>query len=146
MVRQALDLSVYVLAKDKAALACQLYGRLHAQAELPDIAALRRQIAALGALIPLNEPVYELQAGGYLLRILRGHEGVVLGALELRDGRLLSWSGDGTLRLWAADGTERAVLRGHKAKVTGALELRDGRLLSWSGTRRSVCGRRTGLR
>jgi WD40 repeat protein len=55
-----------------------------------------------------------------------------LGALELRDGRLLSWSVDTTLRLWAADGTELTVLRGHEGSVSGALELRDGRLLSWS--------------
>jgi WD40 repeat protein len=79
---------------------------------------------------------------------------VVWGARELRDGRLLSWSADNTLRLWAADGTEIAVLRGHEGEVRGALELRDGRLLSWSDVtccalvsfwRRSVCGRRTGL-
>jgi WD40 repeat protein len=57
---------------------------------------------------------------------------MVNGALELRDGRLLSWSRDWTLRLWAADGTELAVLRGHEDEVRGALELRDGRLLSWS--------------
>jgi WD40 repeat protein len=63
---------------------------------------------------------------------LRGHDGWVRGALELRDGRLLSWSWDTTLRLWAADGTERAVLRGHEGSIEGALELRDGRLLSWS--------------
>jgi WD40 repeat protein len=56
----------------------------------------------------------------------------VSGALELRDGRLLSWSEDTTLRLWAADGTEIAVLRGHEGCSLGALELRDGRLLSWS--------------
>jgi WD40 repeat protein len=83
-------------------------------------------------------------ADGTERAVLRGHEDEVSGALELRDGRLLSWSG--TLRLWAADGTELAVLRGHEGEVRGALELRDGRLLSWSDdTRRSVCGRRTGL-
>ena len=31
---------------------------------------------------------------------LAGHTGGVTGALELTDGRLLSWSEDGTLRLW----------------------------------------------
>jgi WD40 repeat protein len=55
-----------------------------------------------------------------------------LGALELRDGRLLSWSWDKTLRLWAADGAPLATLRGHEGGVLGALALRDGRLLSWS--------------
>jgi WD40 repeat protein len=53
-------------------------------------------------------------ADGTEIAVLRGHEGSIEGALELRDGRLLSWSRDWTLRLWAADGTERAVLRGHE--------------------------------
>jgi WD40 repeat protein len=61
-----------------------------------------------------------------------------LGALELRDGRLLSWSDDKTLQLWAADGTALATLLEHEGWVEGALELRDGRLLSqsWDGTLR----------
>jgi hypothetical protein len=42
---------------------------------------------------------------------LRGHEGKVIGALELRDGRLLSWAEDETLRLWAADGTPLGAMR-----------------------------------
>src|SRR6516164_2927500 len=67
-----------------------------------------------------------------LLAVLEGHSGEVKGALELRDGRLLSWSDDHTLRLWSADGTLLAVLEAHSASVRGALELRDGRLLSWS--------------
>jgi hypothetical protein len=42
---------------------------------------------------------------------LRGHEGSIEGALELRDGRLLSWAEDTTLRLWAADGTPLGAMR-----------------------------------
>jgi hypothetical protein len=36
--------------------------------------------------------------------LLRGHKDHVRGALELRDGRILSWS-HSTLRIWRADGT-----------------------------------------
>jgi WD40 repeat protein len=57
----------------------------------------------------------------------------VQGALELADGRLLSWSIDNTPWLWSADGAPLSVLRGHTGWVTGALELADRRLLSWSG-------------
>jgi hypothetical protein len=53
------------------------------------------------------------------------------GALELADGRLLSWSEDKTLRLWGADGAPLAVLEGDFGSVYRALELTDGRLLSW---------------
>jgi WD40 repeat protein len=71
-------------------------------------------------------------AGGTELATLRGHEYAVEGALELRNGRLLSWAEyDKTLRLWAADGAPLATLREHEDAVLGALELRDGRLLSW---------------
>jgi WD40 repeat protein len=56
----------------------------------------------------------------------------VNGAVELRDGRILSWSDDHTLRLWGADGAPIAALTGHTAWVNGAVELRDGRILSWS--------------
>jgi WD40 repeat protein len=56
----------------------------------------------------------------------------VSNALELADGRLLSWSWDDTLRLWSAQGEPLTALSGHTGTVYGALELADGRLLSWS--------------
>jgi len=67
-----------------------------------------------------------------LIRTLVGLSGGVNGAIELRDGRLLSWSDDGTLRLWTEEGEAIRVLEGHHAWVYGATELEDGRLLSWS--------------
>ncbi|MBX3082919.1 MAG: TIR domain-containing protein [Anaerolineae bacterium] len=68
-----------------------------------------------------------------LLRILSKHTGRVNGALALDDGRLLSWAGDKTLRLWSRDGQALTTLEGHTGSVTGALALDDGRLLSWAG-------------
>jgi len=46
----------------------------------------------------------------------------VNGALELRDGRLLSWSEDRTLRVWSAHREPLLVLEGHctECRRTGA--------------------------
>ncbi|MFN7211246.1 MAG: hypothetical protein ACK4P1_12790, partial [Aggregatilineales bacterium] len=106
LVRQAIEMSAHLL-DDKSALSHQLYARLFAHRELPEIAALRAQSAPT-RLQPLDEPTHH-QAGGHLLRTLRGHEGWVKGALQLADGRLLSWDFE-TLRLWAADGTPIDVI------------------------------------
>jgi WD40 repeat protein len=67
------------------------------------------------------------------LAVLEGHTHAVNGAEVLADGRLVSWSWDGTLRLW--DGQSGAclmVLEGHTRGVKGVQALSDGRLLSWS--------------
>ena len=73
-----------------------------------------------------TEPVLRLTA-------VKGHDKDVRGVRELSDGWILSWSKDGTLRLWAEDGRGcLATLKGHTEEVSGALELVDGRLLSWS--------------
>jgi WD40 repeat protein len=77
--------------------------------------------------------VIHYQQSGMPLATLAGHTGQVGGALELTDGRLLSWASDGTLRLWDKEaGTLLATLAGHSGWVRGALELADGRLLSWA--------------
>jgi WD40 repeat protein len=53
--------------------------------------------------------------------------------MSLRDGRLLSWSQDKSLRMWdGATGAALATLEGHTEAVHGAVTLPDGRLLSWS--------------
>ena len=67
------------------------------------------------------------------LRVLEGHTDSVGGALELCDGRILSWSNDCTLRLWdGQNGTPLTILSGHKDVVKGVLALSYGRVLSWS--------------
>ncbi|MEI6605742.1 MAG: DUF4062 domain-containing protein, partial [Verrucomicrobiota bacterium] len=67
------------------------------------------------------------------LAVFEGHSGPVMGALELADGRILSWSYDETLRLWdGKSGQCLAVLEGHSNEIRDALVLADGRILSWS--------------
>ena len=72
---------------------------------------------------------------GQCLMLLKGHRAgyAVIGAFELADGRLVSWSADETLRIWDSEtGVCLTTLKGHTDFVNGALELEDGRLLSWS--------------
>ncbi|MCV2219303.1 hypothetical protein [Thauera sp. Sel9] len=65
---------------------------------------------------------------------LEGHADWVRGALELRDGRLLTWSSDQTLRIWRmSDGACETVFRAHRAWICGALEAAPGIILSWDG-------------
>ena len=59
----------------------------------------------------------------------------VHGALLLPDGRVLSWSDDGTLRVWDVATGEGRALTGHDGLGHGALLLPDGRVLSWSADR-----------
>ena len=67
-------------------------------------------------------------------RVFEGHTKPVNGAEVLASGEVLSWSGDGTLRLWdATSGACLAVLEGHTSRVEGALALPSGAVLSWSG-------------
>jgi len=63
---------------------------------------------------------------------LRDHRGSVRGRWSGRDGRLLSWSGDGTLRLWTADGAPLVVTHGALGRGGGSARAQNGRLLSWS--------------
>lgn len=65
--------------------------------------------------------------------VFDGHNSVVNGAQMLADGRILSWSDDGTLRIWDMEsGTCLKTMEGHIYSVTGALQVSDGQILSWS--------------
>jgi len=73
-------------------------------------AEARRALADLG--------LYAKPAGTEL-QIFRGHEDAVQGVAFTADKDVLSWSLDGTIRLWDANtGQERRVFRGHPASIT----------------------------
>ena len=56
----------------------------------------------------------------------------------LADGRILSWSDDGSLRLWSSEGAALAVLKGLECPGQGAHVLADGRILFWSSANKSL--------
>ncbi|MDQ0290553.1 DUF4062 domain-containing protein [Oligosphaera ethanolica] len=74
---------------------------------------------------------------------LDGHTDIILGMRQLsgkHNHSLLSWSQDGTLRIWnARTGASEHVLYGHNGRIKHADELSDGRILSrgwlWTSTR-----------
>jgi WD40 repeat protein len=66
------------------------------------------------------------------LAVLEGHTKAVLSAIQLKNGGILSWSEDRTLRTWDVGGRPLSVLEGHKGFVEGAIQLKDGRILSWA--------------
>jgi WD40 repeat protein len=72
-------------------------------------------------------------APGHLIAVLVGHTDGVRGAQILSHGRILSWSSDGTLRLWDdKSGESLGVMIGHFGGVVGAKVLKDSRIISWS--------------
>jgi hypothetical protein len=67
----------------------------------------------------------------------RGHIGTVLGAIELKSGRVVSWSEDNTLRFWSFDGEPIGgpVNAHQKHGLGGVIGLSSGRFISWSKVR-----------
>lgn len=63
---------------------------------------------------------------------LEGHTAKINGALEMRNGEVVSWSDDRSLILWSTSGRIRFTLTGHNDSIKGAFELSDGRICSWS--------------
>ena len=66
----------------------------------------------------------------------KGHTDTIHGILELVGHRALSWSEDGTLRIWdLQEPSAVAVLVGHASRVMGAAPLPAGGVISWSADR-----------
>jgi WD40 repeat protein len=70
-----------------------------------------------------------------VIQELVGHDSFISKVLRLPDSRLVSASGDTTLRLWREQGNEyivEAIIGGHTGQINGAILLDNGFLLSWS--------------
>ncbi|WP_207561023.1 AAA family ATPase [Sulfurimonas aquatica] len=67
-----------------------------------------------------------------LLKVLEGHSDTIFGTEIFKDGRILSYSVDNTLRLWDSEGEPLRILEGHTSAVKGAKILEDGKILSYS--------------
>lgn len=63
-------------------------------------------------------------------KIFNGHSGEVLHLLSLSDDRIVSGSGDNTLKVWQSDGQCLGTLKGHSSYVYCMIELKDGRIVS----------------
>jgi WD40 repeat protein len=65
----------------------------------------------------------------------------IYGARILRDGNILSWAHDTTLRIWNTQSGECLMtLPGGRMGVLGAMQTEDGNILSWSWDKRPVYG------
>jgi WD40 repeat protein len=72
-------------------------------------------------------------SGGARNRPLAGHKGAIKGLVALEDDRIVSWSDDGTVRLWdASSGVCVATVARHHDSVLGIHLCSNQRLLSWS--------------
>jgi WD40 repeat protein len=70
---------------------------------------------------------------GHCKALLKGHTCAVVGALELSNKQLVTWSEDWTIRIWDLPGALcNKTLEGHRGEVIGVMEMSNGRLLSWS--------------
>lgn len=97
---------------------------------LDQIDALSGVPGASAPFLPTEDSVELIAPATDEVPVLRGHTGEVYGVLQLADRRLVSWSADGTARIWSATGIHELV-REHDAAVTGARQLRSGDLLTW---------------
>lgn len=69
----------------------------------------------------------------HCIALLKGHTCSVLGALELSNKQLLSWSEDWTMRVWNLPNALCVkTLEGHGSEVIGVIEMSNSDLLSWS--------------
>jgi WD40 repeat protein len=60
------------------------------------------------------------------------HDAAVVGATELRDGRIVSWDADHVAVVWSASGGLLNKLAGHTGPVQGAVALGADHVITWS--------------
>ncbi|MCE7947446.1 MAG: TIR domain-containing protein, partial [Chloroflexi bacterium CFX4] len=122
LVRSALSMSGHILAEDKRALSHQLAGRLMThRRSYPEIVPLTEIVEPPSLVLRFLNSDYATheQAGGAIIRTLRGHTGWVTAVAYAPDGAcLVSASDDKTLIVWdAATGKALRALEGHTASV-----------------------------
>ncbi len=141
LVHGAQRLSMHVVARDPGQFSSQMRGRLLAHQDRPGIAVFLRDLDActprprLRSLWPALEP-----AGGPVLRILEGHLEAVWAVAVSADGRrVVSGSGDSTLRVWDMAGNEPPrVLKGHTGAVRAVALSGDGKRAITGSTDKTV--------
>ena len=130
LLRDAIRLSSYLTADDPEQLPGQLVGRLNTAAEdNPVIADFIRRVHTTRqrpCLLPRNSILN--QAGGPLIRTLKGHSGEVLSVCVTPDGQhVVSASDDQTLKVWdLQSGQELRTLKGLSRNVLSVCVTPDG--------------------
>lgn len=110
-------------------LACE---RIHRQ-PIEGIITIDEQMFATWA----NEALIYLWnvADGKLLSVLEGHEDRVTMLLYRGDGRIISGSMDGTLRVWKSTGGDCLRVVASGSRIAGGTLCPDGSILTWSGSK-----------
>ncbi len=117
LLQETLRLSAHVLSRDAAQLPVQLTGRLvgFSQEPIRELLAQVRREVNRPWLRPM-QPCFEIP-GGELVRTLEGHTGWIGDVLATKDGRLISSSGDGTIKVWDLErGVCLHTLRGYSSQ------------------------------
>lgn len=135
LVGRAVRMSAHVLDDDPLQLEAHLIGRIQIDGANSELCSLLNQ-----ARLEKPASIWVPRAGGHLvppgplLSTLVGHTGWVTGAHVLSDERrALSWSTDGTLRIWDLETGASNLLEGHGDEIRGTHVLDDEfRVLSWS--------------
>jgi WD40 repeat protein len=131
LVKDTLLLIAHVLAKDPAQLASQLWGRL-VGVDLEEIQGLLQRVKKTMVGFWFRPLTASLpRPGETLLSKLTGHTDYVSCLVLTPDGsRLVSGSGDGSLRVWDINtAEERYKLRGHTSAITALAITPDGRTI-----------------
>ncbi len=66
------------------------------------------------------------------LAVCRVHEGLVYSICVTDDGKIVSGSDDGTVRVWDMEGKELAVCKGHEDLIRSVCVTKDGKIVSGS--------------
>jgi hypothetical protein len=122
---QMLRMSAHDLNSDERQLPPQLLGRLSKEDGNRIAFLLDAAWSAIPCGVMVPRGAKHLLAPGALEQTLQGHSAAVSGVVLLADGRrALSWSRDGTLRLWELESGANRALEEHSGPVVnGALNL-----------------------